>query len=309
MTAGHRLEMAHAQLTQQIHNHGLRAKFDRQSNGCYVESWRLGAVNLTRAKLDAVELTSSRASLNSGKSDFVYLKTVSAGAVIVEAAGQTQRFDEGSVIGFDPAEPYNERFPQATSLTILRIPKLQLERRGWAASWNIATALDVRNPDTKAVHRMVENIGEQCVGTSPLMHELLGRQLLGLMELVMATADASEHRPAAEIIVLQARQFIEDNLAYEGLGAEKVASAVKVSPKHLEKLFAERGTPLMRHVWQRRLDQAEKLLISGSMAHCSIQEIGWRCGFATAAHFSRTFKQRFGVPPGQLRTALLKIGV
>jgi len=309
MTAVHRPDMAHAQLTQEIRHHGLRAKFDRNPNGCHVESWGLGAVNLTRAKLDAVELTSSRASLNSGKDDFFYLKTVSAGTVFVEAAGLTQQFDEGSVIGFDPAEPYNERFPQATSLTILRVPKPQLAKRGWTASWNIATALDVKNPDTKAVHTMVETIGEQCVGTSPMMHELLGRQLLGLMELAMAIADANEHRPSAEIIVLRARQFIEENLAFEGLDAEKVASAAQVSAKHLEKLFAERGTSLMRHVWQRRLEQAEKLLTSGSMAHCSVQEIGWRCGFATAAHFSRTFKQRFGVPPGQLRNARLKLGV
>lgn len=301
--------MAHAQLAHEINQHGLRARFERPPSRCRIETWRLGVVNLTRAELDAVELTSNKTSSSGRKSDCVYLKVVSAGTLVVEAAGRIQQFDEGSVIAFDPAEPYYERISQATRLTILRVPKLQLEQRGWAASWHVATALNVKNPDTQAVRELIESIGQQCDGTSALMHELLGRQLLGLMELVMATADASKHRPGTEIIVLQARQFIEEHLALESLDAVQVASAVGVSPKHLERLFAERGMSLMRHVWQRRLEQAEKLLISRSMAHCSIQEIGWRCGFATAAHFSRAFKQRFGVPPGQLRKARLKISV
>lgn len=309
LTVVPRPQMTRAYLNQQVDRHGLKVKFDREPTSCHLETWRLGPLNLTQAKLDAVELVSNSTSLNGHKSDFVYLKIVAVGTLVVEAGGQIQRFDEGSVIAFDPAEPYNERISNPTCLTILQIPKLQLEQRGWVASWSTATALNENNPDTKAIGNMVQNIGQQCGGTSPAMHQFLGRQLLGLMEMVMATTDSSEHGPTTDLIVLQAKQFIEENLAIEGLDAEKVASAVKVSPKHLERLFAARGMPLMRHVWKQRLEQAEKLLLSGSMAHCSIQDIGWRCGFATAAHFSRTFKQRFGMPPGHVRKVRLKVGI
>jgi hypothetical protein len=32
-----------------------------------------------------------------------------------------------------------------------------------------------------------------------------------------------------------------------------------------------------------------------------IEEVAWRCGFSSAAHFSRLFKQRYGATPKELR--------
>jgi AraC-like DNA-binding protein len=53
----------------------------------------------------------------------------------------------------------------------------------------------------------------------------------------------------------------------------------------------------MRHVWQVRLEHAYALLRANASGATSVQEIAWQSGFSTAAHFSRVFKQRFGVPP------------
>lgn len=74
-------------------------------------------------------------------------------------------------------------------------------------------------------------------------------------------------------------------------------------PKHLQRLFRSQGTSVMRHIVQVRLEHAHTLLRTGASDATSVQGIAWQCGFSTAAHFSRVFKQRFGVSPRSVMLA------
>ena len=55
--------------------------------------------------------------------------------------------------------------------------------------------------------------------------------------------------------------------------------------------------------WQMRLERARSMLTRGG-SDLRICEVAWQCGFANAAHFSRTFKQQYGASPKDVqRTA------
>lgn len=53
----------------------------------------------------------------------------------------------------------------------------------------------------------------------------------------------------------------------------------------------------------RRLARCAADLRDGSQDHLPITEIAFRWGFSDAAHFSRAFKQQFGVAPRDYRGA------
>ena len=63
------------------------------------------------------------------------------------------------------------------------------------------------------------------------------------------------------------------------------------------RLFREHGLAPMRYLWQVRVERAARLLAELPEDALKVGEVGYRCGFTSAAHFSRTFKQRYGMSP------------
>ncbi len=74
-----------------------------------------------------------------------------------------------------------------------------------------------------------------------------------------------------------------------------LAALASVSVRQLERLFTEQlGTSIGRHYLALRLDHARRLLRQTSL---SVIETALACGFSNAAHFSRAYRARFGIPP------------
>lgn len=259
----------------------------------------LGNIGVMRAELMAVELTPVHESVLSWQGEWVYLKVVVSGSIVVEHGGQFQRFGPGSVIALDPAHHFNELVPEWTDLIVLRVPKVRLQERGWSPHLNGLIALDRDAPDTAAVRNLVSGIAEQTGTLSLAMQNLLGNQLFELAEVVMTSRGDGGRRRSAEAVVYRAKAFIRMHLDSDELNAATAASAVNVSAKHLQRLFADSGQSFMRYVWQTRLEHAQILLRSQGTIAMSVQEVAWQCGFTSAAHFSRVYSAHFGYPPGR----------
>jgi AraC family transcriptional regulator of arabinose operon len=103
------------------------------------------------------------------------------------------------------------------------------------------------------------------------------------------------HTPDA---VARAQQYIETHLSHP-IRLGDVSRAASVTPQHLVKLFRRhlRTTP-MRYVWDARVRRGAELLTQSGL---SVSEVAAQCGFQTPFHFSRLIKQRYGLPPRELR--------
>lgn len=96
--------------------------------------------------------------------------------------------------------------------------------------------------------------------------------------------------------------YISQHLCNSALDATQIAAAVNLSTRYIYELFSgEGGEPLMKRVWSERLDRCRRELAAPSMRARSISEVAYYWGFNDLAHFSRAFKQRFGLPPREFR--------
>jgi transcriptional regulator GlxA family with amidase domain len=107
---------------------------------------------------------------------------------------------------------------------------------------------------------------------------------------------------STEVVLLRARRYIYTRLGDTELDTTAIAAAAHVSVKHLQRLFRNQDTTVMRHVWTVRLQHAQRLLSADKTSRLSVQEVAWRCGFATAAHFSRVYRAAFGICPSHVET-------
>jgi AraC-like DNA-binding protein len=75
-----------------------------------------------------------------------------------------------------------------------------------------------------------------------------------------------------------------------------------ISRTVLYRLFEEQGG-VRAYVQERRLRRCAEALLSPLQAHRRIYEIAYEWGFSNEAHFSRAFRQRFGLSPSEARSA------
>lgn len=79
----------------------------------------------------------------------------------------------------------------------------------------------------------------------------------------------------------------------------EIATYIGISERQLERLFETRLTSTPTEFYMAvRLTHARQLLLHTS---ANISEIAYRCGFRSAAHFSRRYRQYFGIAPRQDR--------
>ncbi|MEV0679562.1 AraC family transcriptional regulator [Actinosynnema sp. NPDC050436] len=130
----------------------------------------------------------------------------------------------------------------------------------------------------------------------------LSHHLLGLAELVLRSALKAE---LDRVDALAARRrealdYIRDHLADPTLGADAVAAALHISRRRLYQLFDD-GQGVSERIRGLRVDRARALLADPAKAGRGIGEIAKDCGFVSAAHFSRTFRQVVGRTPSEFR--------
>lgn len=131
-----------------------------------------------------------------------------------------------------------------------------------------------------------------------LMHSAVN----GLLELVSAGACGVKGAaiPRSERAFRKVKQYILQNLSDPELTPQSIANANGVSLRYLHKLFAERGLSVSSLVREQRLHECRKAL-TDNRDHRAVTEIAFDWGFNDGAHFSRTFRRRFGFAPREAR--------
>lgn len=93
-------------------------------------------------------------------------------------------------------------------------------------------------------------------------------------------------------------QLMRNNLD-ETLSRQELSSYLGMSIRGMERLFQKHlRTSPARFYQELRLVRARQLLLQGNEP---IADVALACGFVSAAHFSRSFSERFGCSPRELR--------
>jgi AraC family transcriptional regulator, positive regulator of tynA and feaB len=101
----------------------------------------------------------------------------------------------------------------------------------------------------------------------------------------------------------QVRRFARDHLADPALCVEMIGAGVGLSSSYLFELFADEALTLMRWVRAERLARCRRELADPTLRHRSIAQVAQAWGFGDMTHFSRSFRESFGVSPRAYRQA------
>jgi AraC family transcriptional activator of tynA and feaB len=160
------------------------------------------------------------------------------------------------------------------------------------------------NPMSRLFASYVRNGFETATALGADAAALFAAHAVELLALALGERPSGEPLPAQalrEALFVRAGRLIALRFAEPGLTPERIARALGVSVRMLQRIFAERGTTVMGRVWEERVSRAAKLLATPEASHRSITEIAFACGFNDSAHFARAFTSRMAVAPSRWR--------
>lgn len=111
---------------------------------------------------------------------------------------------------------------------------------------------------------------------------------------------AGEHRPGHKALLASARALIERRLSDPDLSPDQLRAELGISRSLLYQVFEPLGG-VGKFIQTCRLDHAFDAILRADSDGKTLSEIGFSHGFRSDAHFSRLFRSRFSIPPGQLR--------
>ncbi|MGM4895870.1 acetamidase/formamidase family protein [Tardiphaga sp. 709] len=154
--------------------------------------------------------------------------------------------------------------------------------------------------------RMMEQAARNLETLSDAEWSAIAQSLADLLptftrQLAEPTADLNSGTATKAATLHRLCQTIERRLDDADLTPAKVAQAEGISERYLQKLFEGTGSSFTHYLRERRLQRTWADLSNPSEAHHSISEIAFRAGFNDSAHFSRTFRHRFGLSPREFR--------
>ncbi|WP_027094048.1 response regulator transcription factor [Cohnella thermotolerans] len=103
----------------------------------------------------------------------------------------------------------------------------------------------------------------------------------------------------SNVIVEQAKRYIDENYARKGITLSEVARHHHVSPNYLSYLFKKyMNCNLWEYVIKLRMEESKRLILTTDLRR---YEIADRVGYESPEHFSKIFKKYYGISPSDLK--------
>lgn len=222
-----------------------------------------------------------------------------SGSTFVSQQSQSGLMSEGDLCMVDEAKSFRLVGEQRSRILFLRMPRTAALSRYPQIEKILGSVLPAEEPGARMLAQTLLRLWNEAstlgeLQRSAMMNAVI--QMLGVVGSFSALPAPADWR------VRRALDYIELNLSVAGLTAEAVAQDQHISRRRLDQLMQDAfGHSIASHLWSRRLEQAAADLRDPHRSELSIAQIAFANGFEDAAHFTRAFKRRFSLTPGQWR--------
>ncbi|WP_051570832.1 helix-turn-helix domain-containing protein [Cryptosporangium arvum] len=269
-----------------------------------IERFDLGSdVQLLHTGGNALRIVRTGRQVRSDASEHVAIGLRRRGAGMVSTAGTDVELPVGHLNCTDMTRPYELVHGAANVHDVLILGNAQA-----GVSVDVVRAAAPvlrRSPVYDLVRGHLDNLYRAATGLGGDHRQLTGQATAALVCALLTTAAESRDQDDAMDAALAARLtlYLEMHLADRDLTVEKVAAAHAISVRHLYNVWARAGHESTPAQWilERRLRRARNLLTEKKSRHHSIAAVARLSGFADSSHFSRRFRQTFGVSPTEWR--------
>ena len=227
------------------------------------------------------------------------------GETVLIQDGRTAVLRRGSLALYDAGRPFKLVHPGRQRAHIVTMPRalVRLDESALGRVTATLIAADDHDDAAAALPRLAAGLIEELAVAKPAVREHFARAAADVVG--CAVAHHVSRGPVApgprQALLERIKADLEDRLADPGLTPQAIADQHHISVRYLQVLFQQQGLTVNGWVRARRLEGAS-LDLAGPDAHRrSVAAVAARWGFTNSSHFSRAFREAFGMSPMQWR--------
>lgn len=273
-------------------------------SGILKNGW-MKEIQISEVIADSQEVIRSPRQIQKASEDFFLISLQLEGTGYIEQNNRIAALAPGDFTMYDSTRPYTLYFSHSFKQLVFQFPRsLLFERLPSAEEMTAILLPGNRHQISSTVSSLLHTISSSYLYLDSRAQLRMNDTLLDLLSVVLSSVTNTNLEglhSRADIYRLHAKSFIYKHLANPNLTPTLIAFHLGISERYLHKLFESEEASVASFIRNKRLEQCKNDLVHPKFRHASIIDIALRWGFNNAAHFSRIFKDRYGMSPSSFR--------
>ncbi|GAA4410347.1 helix-turn-helix domain-containing protein [Actinokineospora soli] len=220
--------------------------------------------------------------------------------------GRHTRLRTGEFAVYTTTNPYTLMFDHGLDAHFFRFPLAELALPAHALREVSARRLGAGDAVAELTAGYLRRLAESPELRARAVADTLAQPTIDLVRatLLHSMADATQSKESMQsTLELRLFEYLRTHLGDHDLTPAKVAAAHHISVRHLYAVLARSGVVLGDWLRIQRLEKCRHELAQPQARHRTIASIARQWGFANSAHFSRAFREAYGMTPRDWREA------
>jgi AraC-like DNA-binding protein len=227
------------------------------------------------------------------------------GSSLVEQGGHTTMLQPGDWTIYDTAKASSMMVPGSARMFFLILPR----ERVFARNFDLGNLVAHRFSGSRGLGKLIWSLLSTAFDQIP---EIRNRSSQDVADIVvqmirlalLESVDELDWVDSKEAIRQHVKHYISNHLRDPDLSIAKLADTTHCTKRYLHMAFHSENLSISDYILKLRLKRCREDLLNPAYVRRSITEIAYSWGFNNSNHFSRCFKEAFGVSPRHLRNEL-----
>jgi AraC-like DNA-binding protein len=246
----------------------------------------------------------SRLVNTAGSDDFMFDFQTRGRSWMIQGAREGT-IEPGFGVLYDARRPFEDRLDGAehrAEVLIAAIPAASLSATFADAERSCAAPVPLSGMVSRSIMRLVRSLlrpARESSEANPSQNDIAA-----YIGAILRQGRGMPHRLSRSHLFPLIDIHLRENLAAAHSPAT-LAAGFGISERSFHRVFSDRGTTFERYILRRRVKHLRALLSQPRLSDVSIAKLAFECGFADAAHASRTFRSAFQETPRDWRASAL----
>ncbi|PKN71710.1 MAG: AraC family transcriptional regulator [Deltaproteobacteria bacterium HGW-Deltaproteobacteria-12] len=273
---------------------------DRDNYEGFISKSVVGPAAVSDVFLSPQDIVRNRQHIAHLDKDCFYVTFPSSGSIVVEQNGQRQVSTLGTAVLFDTTLPYRLRCRDFHQAMYVEMPRSMLIDRCPADKLSKVLALNFADGLGWALSTFCGLIAADSESLAPGIATHVVSEIADLLALYIDSESARkpvDEKLSCKFRLQSLKTYIISRLDDPDLTPGIIARENGISLRYLHYLFKVGGTSVSEWIREQRLKRCHQKLTSAKFEGESITAIAFSLGFNSSSHFTRLFKQKFGMTP------------
>lgn len=299
--------------TDMICNTYVQLECDAIRSDCFagsINSQSMPGLDLSVVASGAQRVLRTSQQIARANDDYFLVSIQTQGKGVLRQDGRDALLSPGDFALYDSTRAYELHFEGDFQQIVLKLPGEQLRSAVRDTEKLTATTVSGRAGAGHLMISMIKTLWDDIDALEPASAVAVAGGVLNILVAGLQTLPASKCRSVSSLTsyhLTRVKSELDSRLRNPTLLVIDVARDLGISVGHIHRLFRQEAITPAQYIWSRRLEMCSRDLVDPSRAGHSISEVAFSWGFNDAAHFSRSFRERFGVSPREWRNHPLPI--